>query len=352
MKYSFGHSICATDLYTRCDETLSDKSEKWFRNTLGFKANRHEYFGHLLTYTFDLIIQHILEHKQRFVGPLNLFYIDLETFAEDDFMQLRRKGKFQDIDIVESDFKGYQLTYYYKAYKSDAYYKKHNIYTGSKHQKLLANHVNNGEVMYSLRDVRLKRFIPKVCEYCPGLTKHEANRIIMTGMTRMYYAIKQGCYVSLDSKRLLESLFFVGRFYLNPERQIKDYFFRYRMKAKKLLIWSKEPKWNHHYIGIDIKRMQEWSKLNGTARPHKSWVWFEDVVARKQLDVVCRNSTNIYIFELTMQKKYQWKLNHYIDKAKYKDVKYIGRGINYKFYPEDKDWKELILEFKNEEGNS
>lgn len=346
MKYIYNHSINAYEIYTGCEESICDKSDVWFRKNLGFELeNRHQYFSHLLVYTFDKILKYLYEHKVRFEGPMGLFYIDLETFADKQFMLMRRRGRFQEIDIVESDFKGYIPSFYYKAYRKDNYFKRYGIYTTQKHMNLLAEYVNRGDKMYSLKSVRLENFLPMVQEYCP-LSIKELKKILYKGFMRMYYAIKQGCYVSLKSRRN-NSLFFIGNIYRDTEAQLKDYFFRYRLKAKKLWVWSKEPIQEEHYIAIDVKRMAEWSKLNGSSRPNKNWIWFEGVYARKHFDVVCRTSINVYIFKITLIKKHRWKLNYWISKAKFKDAKYIGHAINYKFQPEDRPFQELITEFRD-----
>ena len=67
---------------------------------------------------------------------MGLFYVDIETYDEDLFLKLRRKGKFQDIDIVQSDFKGYQLAFYYLAGRK-GHFKKHNVYTLEKHNNMI-----------------------------------------------------------------------------------------------------------------------------------------------------------------------------------------------------------------------
>lgn len=350
MRYIFSHSLSASDLYLGCDESICSKNIAWFKNNFDVDLKtRHDYFGHVLTYTFDIIVQYMLENKVRFVGPKNLFHIDIEMFDEELFMKLRRKGKFQDIDIIESDFKGYQLAFYYKAYSG--LFRKHNLYTTKKHHNILLERINSGDKMYTIKDVTLNYFIPIVANHF-GFTITESRRILFTGFFRIYSSLRRGCYVSLDSKHKLKSLFFIGRFHKDPEAQIKDYFFRTRLKYAKMYYWSKETPTDYHYIGISKNIFPDWVKLNDSTNAHRiKSVKFEKVFARKQIEVVSKNSTYIYIFKVKIPIKHRTRLNYYVESERFV-TEYVGKAINYKFYPEDKTWQDLIREFKNEERNS
>ena len=114
----------------------------------------------------------------------------------------------------------------------------------------------------------------------------------------------------------------------------------------KLYYWSKEPLNEYHYIGIDKKLLSNWCNANYV--PHisrRKKVKFEKLYARKQLEVVLRNSTDIYIFKVKLIKSHIYKLNYFVENE-WLNAEYIGRGINYKFHPENKHWKDLIKEIR------
>ena len=68
------------------------------------------------------------------MDPFGMFYIDFENFQEDEFIRQRQLGRMQDIDVVESDFTGYQLSFFYKMSKNDNLILR-NLYLGKKHKK-------------------------------------------------------------------------------------------------------------------------------------------------------------------------------------------------------------------------
>lgn len=351
MRWLFNHGISASELYEGTGYDFCDKDFIWFRNNFKIlQDDKYDYLGYIFLYSFDLIVSYVIKNKVRFVSPFGTFYIDFEMFTEDEFIKHRQMGRMQDIDLVEADFTGYQLTLYYKYSKNDSRYRRLNLYLGKKHKELFLQKVNSGEKMYTTKDVGLDFFLPQIYEKFPRLNKKDIKKILYKGYYRMYFAIKQQCYMSFRSSTL-NCTFHIGTFFKIPERQIFEYSFRMRMKLIKLAKWRQDKFDQHYYIGISKNRMPEWVALNNKSnRAGWCWIYFENVVARRQLDAVVYNSTEIYIFKVKIQKKYSHKWNHKIEKQKFRDAEFVGVGINYEFYPATKHWKDLIKEH-NEEGN-
>ena len=234
MRILFNHGITQGQLFDGSGDEITDKDLRWFQNNFDVRyQDPYDYLGHIFLYTFELIVTHVIENKVRFIGPSGLFYIDFEIFQGDEFLKHRRLGRMQDIDIVESDFTGYQLTYYYKMSHKDTLILKRNLYLGERHKTMFLDRVNSGEKMYTTKDVTIKYFMDKVYKKFPRLTKKELNKIINRGFYRMYYAIKQQCYFSLRST-VLDCTFFIGSINMNIENHFKDYYFRMRMKLMKM----------------------------------------------------------------------------------------------------------------------
>ncbi len=352
MRWLFNHGITPAELFEGTGFDLCDKDFTWFRNNFEIlQEDKYNYLGYIFLYSFDLIVTYVIENKVRFTGPFGMFYIDFEMFTNEEFKRQRQMGRMQDIDLIEADFTGYQVTFYYKYSRNDSRYRRLNLYLGKRHKELFLNKVNSGEKMYSTKDVNMTHFLPQIYEKFPRLNKRTINKILSKGYYRMYYAIKQQCYMTFRSTTLNCS-FYIGTFFKTPERQIFEYSFRMRMKLIKLAKWRKDKFDQYYYIGISKNRMNDWVNLNNKSnRAGWCWLHFEDVIARRQLEAVVYNSTYIYIFKVKIQKKYSHKWNHKIEKQKFRDVEFVGTGINYKFHPATKYWKELIKEW-NEKGDS
>ena len=352
MRILFNHGLTSSELFTGSDLQFLDRDTRWFQNNLDIHfPDAYGYFSYIFLYSLDLIITKIITERKRFNGPFKLFYIDFEMFMDDEFMKHRRLGRFKDIDIIESDFKGYQLTFFYRNTVRDILYRSHNFYVGKKHKEMLLELINSGERLYTIEDFTLKDIMPEIEERFPRLKREELLKILRRGYFRMYYSVLQNCYLTFNSE-LLDFTCFVGSIYKDIGKQFRDYSFRMRMKLMKIAKWRGDKFDQYYYIGISDSRMDDWVALNNKSnRAGWRWVHFEDVTARRQRDAVMYNAPQIYIFRVKIQKKYSKKWNHKIDKAKYRDVEYVGKGNNYTFEPAMIHWKELIKEW-NEKGDS
>ena len=142
MRWLFNHGITPSELYEGTDYDFCDKDFIWFRNNFEvLQDNKYGYLGYIFMYSFDLIVTYVIENKVRFMAPFGMFYIDFEMFTEEDFIKNRQKGRMQDIDLIEADFTGYQLTLYYKYSKNDSRYRRLNLYLG---KKSIGSIQNNG----------------------------------------------------------------------------------------------------------------------------------------------------------------------------------------------------------------
>lgn len=351
MRWLFNHGLSASELFSGDTMKACDKDKQWFFKNFKFdNVTVDRYLGHIFTYALDIIVTHVIKNKVRFIGPFNMFYIDFEMFIDDEFIKHRRRGRMREIDIVESDFTGYQLTYFYRYSKNDSRYRKMNLYLGEKHKKMFLKKINSGEKMYTIEDVHLDYFIPLVHEKFDKLSLGEVRRILYKGFYRMYYAIKQQCFVSIKSDKL-RSVFFFGTFYKDPERQFIEYTFRMRKKLIKIDKW-KETKFDQHfYIAISKSMMDDWVALNDK-NDVAGWIWltFKDVILRKQLASALYTCTYAYIFKVKMPKKYTHLWNIKIDERKFRDPEFLGISVNYKLQPATMHWKELIKTY--EKGDS
>jgi len=179
-----------------------------------------------------LIFNYILDNKVRFIIPgVPESYIDFEIVTGEFFEDQRQKGRFQEIDFIESDFTGYALRYHFKA---KAYQKAYPIYFGGALKQKFFNGINSGEKYYTIKDVTIKEFLPEIEKKFSELTKTEVKKILAHGFRRMHSAIKFGCAISIQVKKYSNCVAHIGALYLRPDKQIKEYSIRRDRKLRKI----------------------------------------------------------------------------------------------------------------------
>ena len=341
--------LSGSELYTNVPRKICKYDYEWYKEKFGIKLDSiTDYLSQPFKYAFKLILEEILNTRKRFVFDFNSFYIDFETVREENFLRDRQNGRFQDVDIVNSDFKGYQLAIFYRMTTNDKNrYRRKNLYIGYEHKKILSKLTNDGTKLYTTKDFNYKSILEGVYSKFPNIPPYRLERIVHYGLYRFYVSLKDSCSINIHSKNY-KLWAYAGSIYYDPIKQVKEYYHRMKMKIIRIARWNEEYSTGFHYIGIDIKKMKEWAELNNKSeRAGWCWVWFPKVIARRYEKMTYYNSMHMYIFKVQLQKKYRKKLNVNIENKKYRDVEFIGESIGYKFNPATKHWKELVKEFIN-----
>lgn len=134
------------DLYKRFPDRIprrwnAEKRERWGKT-------RKEMCEKIFADTFFEILLDIIENNVTFVLPLRwgeYAEISMDTIEGDDFIKMYKKGSFEDIDFVLSNFTGHRLKYTYKKGKNTRW--KH-IYISYNLRDILSKHTNEGKVYY------------------------------------------------------------------------------------------------------------------------------------------------------------------------------------------------------------
>lgn len=146
MFYKTGYCFTSIDLLENLNKKELGISTKLYKE---YKADTlSEFCAQILTYCFYLIILDIIEKNVTFVFPLNggrEANLSVKCFDGEQFRQMYVAGKFQGIDFLCSNFKGYQIYFYYN-YKGGVREKP--IYINSALKKKFYENINNGMVYY------------------------------------------------------------------------------------------------------------------------------------------------------------------------------------------------------------
>lgn len=113
MHYNTSFCFNATDLYETFDKTQLKIKRAVVQDKYG--VNKKQIFcASVLIYTFYLILLDIIENNITFVLPLfnnKTASIYVRPIVNDELKRARKNGAFADIDLLSSNFTGYQLTY-------------------------------------------------------------------------------------------------------------------------------------------------------------------------------------------------------------------------------------------------
>lgn len=96
-----------------------------------------------------LILQDIIDNNVTFEVPKMQYYggqLHLEAIKDEEFIDLKKKGKFKGVDFLESNFTGYQMYLYIKG-KRDNFLprRKFPVYLSKYYREQIVKNTNEGK---------------------------------------------------------------------------------------------------------------------------------------------------------------------------------------------------------------
>lgn len=344
MRRFYHHGLSFSDLYVNTPKKITEKNCRWFRNNkIASGGSLEDGLSAPFKYILGLIFSHIIEHQVRFIIPYaSRAWIDFETINEEDFEIWRQNGGLQEIDFVESDFKGYILKYTHGTYK---YQRSVRIYVGGELKKSFLGKINSGVKFYTTTDVTIKDFIKQVYAEFPLLTKYEIDKLLKQGFLRMNSAIKNGCAVSLKTTKWYNWVAYFGEIHLDPLKEFNLHARMMEKKLRKLDAWKRTPFDGYYYIPLHQKQFEEFVETNKKAR---TLLVFGKVMAKRLMEECIHRYNPAYIFRYEVKKFKGY--HHWLTVKPLDKVVFMGYAIDRKFVPTEWTWKKLIKEY--EKGNS
>lgn len=337
MRILFNHGLTPGELYANTPKSIIDRKWRWLISRYGVTNSYADAIADPFKYCFGLILNKVIDEKVRFKVPVNSdAYIDFEIVSGEKFISQRQNGRFSEIDFVESDFTGYFLTYYFQA---KAYQKAMPIYVGGELKKKFLNGINTGEKFYTIKDITINDFLKPVHEKFPDLTEKEIKNLLLHGFRRMHSAIKFGCAISINTRKYINCLAYIGKLTLTPEKNIKEYSIRRDRKLRKIEIWKHTEFDGYYYIGLNPTGFNKWLEDNKTS---KSIAKFNNIIPRKIKEELYYKAKHLHIFRYKRKTFKGWAF--WADELKIRDLEYLGEAYEHKFIPSSKTWIELKKE--------
>lgn len=339
MRILFNHGLTPGEIYTNTPKSIIDKKWRWMISRYGSTDSYEDAIADPFKYCFGLILHKIIEDKVRFRVPAKTeAYIDFEIVSGEKFISQRQNGRFSEIDFIESDFTGYFLMYYFKA---KAYQKAMPIYIGGELKRKFLDKINSGVKFYTTKDVTIEDFIDPVHERFPDFTRAEIKRLLLYGFRRMHSAIKFGCAISINTRKYINCLAYIGKLTLTPEKNIKEYSIRRDRKLRKIEGWKKAEFDGYYYIGLNPTGFDRWLEDNKTS---KSIAKFNNVIPRKIQEEIYYKAKHLHVFRFKRKTFKGWA--YWADELKIRDLEYLGEAYEHKFHPSYKTWIELKKEYE------
>lgn len=215
-----------------------------------------------------IIIQDIIYNNVTFWLPLTggkQCNIHMRRVSGDAFKNLRKGGKWQDIDILKSMFSGYQLSLFMLGNRTP---RIKSIYINRSLQKVISDRVNSG-MQYgdSKYDKTIKDYYQEIYDKFPTVPKQDINRILSFSWKSVYLHNSYGGDVLITDKDLW---CYIGNLKKNPLDHFYYYIRKLTVKLRVLYKRKKIPWDGYYYFALsDSQYALYMNQKNKKGRPRK-----------------------------------------------------------------------------------
>lgn len=113
MTYPTSYCFTASDLYETFNKKLVKVRQDVYEKKYGVNK-KQKLCASVLCYCFSLILLDIIKNNVTFVLPLfngKEASIFVKPYTGDEFIEAKKRGAFQGIDFITTNFTGYQIVY-------------------------------------------------------------------------------------------------------------------------------------------------------------------------------------------------------------------------------------------------
>lgn len=141
----------------------------------------------IFRYALNLVLDDIIERNITFWLPLAgavKCNLHMHRFTGKAFKDLRRGGKWQDVDILQSNFSGYQIGMYMFGKRTP---RVKNVYVNAEKRSRVSKYTNEGKAYGDgAIDTTINDYIDKVKEQFPLISKSDIKRILSYSWKSLY----------------------------------------------------------------------------------------------------------------------------------------------------------------------
>lgn len=220
--------------------------------------------------SIKLVISDIVNNNVTFWLPLTgskKCNIHIRRVCGNEFKNLRRGGKWKDIDIINSNFSGYQLSLFMLGNRTP---RVKSIYLNKKFRDIISNNTNNG-VAYgdSKNDKTIKDYYDDVYSMFPSVPKDDINRILNFSWKSLYLHNSYGGDTIIIDKGFW---IYIGNLKKNP----LDHFYYYIRKLTvklRVLYRRRKIEWDgYYYFALSDSQYDKYmQQKKQRGRPRKSF---------------------------------------------------------------------------------
>lgn len=269
MRYALGCSFNTSDLFFNFPYKKLKLTCKDCLKIIG-DAHRSILVKRIFRVSMRMIIQDIVERNVTFWLPLTgdkKCNIHMKRVSGKDFQKLRQAGKWDDIDIVNSNFSGYEIGFYMLGKRTP---RVKTVYVDRCTKETISRYTNMGKQYGdSNLDTKISDYYPQIYKQFPEVSEEDIKRILVFAWKSVYLHNSYGgdLLVSGDSM-----WYYIGNLRKNPIQHFHYYIRKLITKTRVAYRRQGSPWEGYYYFALSDKQYECYLlQKNKKGRPRKKF---------------------------------------------------------------------------------
>lgn len=296
MNYAMGHAFCTSEIFKNFPyKKMNMKCKDSLKLTNA--NNREPYVCKIFRTMFSYIIQDIIDNNIIFQLPTGkrTCEIYMDRIIGDNFNKCRQKGKWKGLNVLATNFSGYQLVFKMPGIGNR---RTKTIYLNKDLRDHIIDRANNKEKMLGIKYKTTKDYIESAKQLFPHVTKMDLKAILNYGFRTMYMLNSYGADTLITDS---DTWIYIGQL-MNDSIKYFHYY-RFKMLKKLRLTYKiKKIQWDgYYYFALNQEEYQNiLEQKNRRGRKRKTFD-YNTIKLYKIFDECNLSHFNCpYIFKLKM----------------------------------------------------
>lgn len=262
----------------------------------------------IFKYSLKLVIEDIIERNVTFWFPLTgdrKCNMHMKRVIGNDFKKLRQAGKWSDIDIINSNFSGYEIGFYMLSKRTP---RVKTVYVNTHLKQTISKYTNLGKQYGEGKiDTKISDYYQQIYQQFPNVLQEDIKRILVFSWKSLYLHNSYGGDVIISDSSLW---CYIGKLRHNALDHFNYYVKKLIIKTRVIYKRSKIPWDGYYYFALSEEQYKLYlQQVNKKGRPRKKFSF-----------------TNVFLYQIFDECSLQEHSKKYIFR-----IKYLTQ-IKYKFF--------------------
>lgn len=242
------------------------------------------------------VVNDVIENDVEFQLPTGSRKTSLQmrTYRDEEFKKMRQRGKFSEVDFLESHFIGNQLQFYMYGHRNIP--KSKTIYVSKDLKQKITDYTNQGRVYYGKVVKTIKDYYEVIQQKFPLIPASDLHKILNFGWKSLYLVNSYGGDVLIKGSKFW---FYIGQLHFNSLNHFNYYKIKLCNKMR-VLYKRREFQWDgYYYFGLSEERYQQFvNTKKKRGRPRKHYDFGNIYLYKLKDECLIRESALKYFFRI------------------------------------------------------